>query len=943
MANDEPLRCGSVGVFLPIALLGSTLAATAARIESLVPGTAQPGAPVTLSGQGFGARPGAVVLTGRRVEPAFWSDAQIRFAVPEDGASGFVYVRTAGGARSGEVPFTVDRPLPDGQIAPYGLVLEETGLPGPAFLVETDGSFLYGISGFETLCTYELRGAQPHLFRSRSYLKQRVADLRVQGGHLFCAGDHGLLIYRCADLQSNAPVVAAAVAGGSYLGVDVRPDPHGALDGVLLGLCEHAPRWGTNVLRVVFYQFAGGELTPLGTFARAVDADERQFGIALDPLDRKAYVSGWVALTGSNKFILELSTTNLASPALQHREETGVVLAGDMDARGNVLWTGVTTTGLGNQLFRAYTLQPGAEPLRLSRTIYGGLAAGRVARVKIVDDQTTVGCSWYGNRPDIFLFTTFGTAITAAATHNSLDWAFDVTGFAQPSGTNAGKLVVADEWGGFITLDYQTAPRFGLSHRPDYQWVMAAAMTEGMHLAEDRLYIATRGAGPWSADPRNLTDESRWRRVDFDWTLDEPQPHPTSAVCTRRDPDAGMLIAALAHEKAMAWGKETSGLLYRETPSNIVLLAESAPFNPPGGGSVGISAVWPEPDLVFMATGTDGFRAYVVNPTAPSITLHRDCRTSGFATNIYDTAMAARCLRDFTDGTARKLIVGSTPGLLVGEPTLNIFALNYPAGPPNRDQPDAPVEVVHEAALHCLAWKPVRNFDVRPSGLVALATSAGLAIFHLAWVPALNGTNDYAAWNKIRVPVEDYAPWWHAEWTAEITDVRFADDTTLCVVKTTEGVWRITFELDATNRTHRCMATAFYPGVTCGMDYTRMLHGWANPDIPTLHHPYGVVADGDTIYVTGWSGKVDRLALAAGAGARIDDVRIGASAVDLAFSSPFGDRLYQVEATPTLTPGRWSLRSDAFIRSHGNHAFTARLPGTNPAAQFYRIRVRPTP
>ncbi len=41
------------------------------------------------------------------------------------------------------------------------------------------------------------------------------------------------------------------------------------------------------------------------------------------------------------------------------------------------------------------------------------------------------------------------------------------------------------------------------------------------------------------------------------------------------------------------------------------------------------------------------------------------------------------------------------------------------------------------------------------------------------------------------------------------------------------------------------MATAYYPGVTCGMNYTRMLHSWANPDIPTLHHSYGVVADGN--------------------------------------------------------------------------------------------------
>lgn len=923
------------------ALCGSTQLAGQSHIEGLSPSVAQPGARVTIAGQGFGGGPGTVVLTGRRIEASSWSESEIHFSVPADGASGFVYVRTAGGARSDEVPFTVERPLPTGQIAPYGLALEETGLLGAAFLVETDGSFLYGVSGFETLCTYELRAAQPHVFRSRIYLNQRVADLRVQGGYLFCVGDQGLLIYRCADLQAGIPRAVTAVAGGSYLSVDVRPDPAGELDGLLLALCEHAPRWDSDTLRVVFYQFADGELTPLGTFKREVGPEERQFAVALDPLNRKAYVSGWVSLSGSNKYILELSTTNLACPTLQHREETGVVLAGDMDVRGNLLWTGVTTTAGSSELFRAYTLSAGAEPLRLSRVINGGFALGRVARVKIVDGQVTVGCSWYGNRPDIFLLTTYGSATTPVATRNSLDWAFDVTGFARPAGANAGKVIVADEWGGFITLDYQLTPKFGLTHPPDYQWIAAAAMTEGLHLAGNRIYVAGRGAGPWSADCGNLANEAQWRHVDFDWTQAEPQPHPVSAVCTRRDPDAGLLIAALGHEKAMAWGNEIIGLLYRETTSNIVLLAESAAFDPPGLGSEGVTAIWPERDLVFMATGSDGFRAYVVNPSAPRITLHRDCSAAGFATNVYSPAMAARCLKHYTAGSNRKLVVGSTPGLLGGDPTLNIFALHYPEGVPDRNHPDAPIQVVHDAALQCLKWKPVHNLDVRPAGLVAVATSAGLGIFHLSWVPSLNQMNDFAAWNKIRVPAEAYAPWWRPNWTADIADVSFADDNTLFVVKATEGVWRLTFELDPTNRTHRCMATAYYPGVTCGMNYTRMLHGWANPDIPTLHHPYGVVADGDTAFVTGWSGKVQRLGLAADAGARIHSLRLGDGQLNLDFSSPYGNRVYQVEATSNLNPAQWTLRSDVQITSTSNQAFTARLPLTSAGSQFHRIRVRP--
>lgn len=51
------------------------------------------------------------------------------------------------------------------------------------------------------------------------------------------------MIYRCADLAEGMPAMTAAVAGGSYIGGDARPDPAGELDGMVVALCEHAPRW----------------------------------------------------------------------------------------------------------------------------------------------------------------------------------------------------------------------------------------------------------------------------------------------------------------------------------------------------------------------------------------------------------------------------------------------------------------------------------------------------------------------------------------------------------------------------------------------------------------------------------------------------------------------------------------------------------------------------
>jgi hypothetical protein len=564
-----------------------------------------------------------------------------------------------------------------------------------------------------------------------------------------------------------------------------------------------------------------------------------------------------------------------------------------------------------------------------------------VARVKVVDRQVTVGTSWYGNRPDIFLLNTAGSATTVAASRNSLDWAFDVTAFARPSGANAGKVIVADEWGGFLTLDYQVSPQLSLTHSTNYQWVVGAAMTEGLHLTADRIYIAGRGAGPWSADRWNLADESRWRRVEFDWSQPEPQPHPISAVCTRDDPPNGRLIAALGHEKAMNWGTKVLALLYRETATNLALLAASEELDPPGLGSRGVSAVWPERDVVFMTTGSDGFRAWVVDPGAPSIALHRACRESGFDTNTFSTANLAQCMKYLADGTNGLVLIGSVPGLLVSAPTLHVYALRYPDGPPDRHDPDRPISVVKMAALKCLAFKTVYNLDVRPSGLVALATSQGLALLHHSWIPALNELTDFQAWNKIRVPVETFSPWHDSAWPAAVSDVSFVDDGTLYAVKAPQGVWRIAMELDPANHTHRSLATGFYPGVECGMDYTSMLHGWVNPDLVTLHHPYGVVADGPSAYVTGWSGKVQRLTWLPNSGVRLDRLSKSAGMIDIAFTSPFGSRAHQVEATSTLSPAHWSLRPEAEFRHSGSSAFTARLPLPGGSTQFYRIRVQP--
>jgi len=160
----------TLAVLCAFATLGGSLqmpALAQPQLESVAPASAPPGSLITLIGRGFGTIPGTVVISGRRLGALSWRDSQVTLRVPEDAASGWISLRTAGGQRAGLLEFAVNRALPVGQLAPYGLRFADTGLVGSAYLVETDGLGLYAVSGFETLVTYELRATQPHVERSR--------------------------------------------------------------------------------------------------------------------------------------------------------------------------------------------------------------------------------------------------------------------------------------------------------------------------------------------------------------------------------------------------------------------------------------------------------------------------------------------------------------------------------------------------------------------------------------------------------------------------------------------------------------------------------------------------------------------------------------------------------------------------------------------------------
>jgi len=850
------------------------------QITSVSHDNAFPGDSVTIYGVGFGTNAGYVVITGLIVASTSWSDTSITVIVPDDAASGFLYIRDGNGVMSNSVEFMVSRHLETGFFEPASLMIADTGLSGAAFLVETDGAYLYGVTGFETLSTYEIHDDSAYELRSRIYLPQRIGDIRVHDGYLFCAGDHGLFIFRCSDLQQGITEPILAIAGGHFLSVDVREKLQAPINGVLVALCDYLPLPETQELRVLFYKFQDEELVHLGTYTRvvrsmdnplvlAVDSlnlrgvrsTERQHAIAIDPINPKVYVSGFESLQGDNKYILELLIENPSQPVLNHREETGSLLAFDMEARGNILWIGIVNNG--NELFRTYRLHPGSTHLVLDQIITGMYGVGRTTRVKIIDDQRTVGSAWAGARPDVFLMDTFNSGSTPLASHSTIDWAFDITGYSVTSDEYDGKIIVADEWAGFCTFEYRSNPN-EIMHQPDYHWVASTAMTQNIHLSSNRVYIANRGAGVWSANRHDLSDETQWRSVAWDWLLDDPQPHPVSGLAMREDPQHGMLIAGLGHEKAMAWGSKVYGILYKETAQEIVQLAMSEEVVPPGIFVRKEAVVWPEPDLVFMTTGSDGFRAYVVNPDAPSMTLHQDCINQGFGTDVFSTSNVACVMEYYRDGSELKLLIGSSPGLLIAAPSFHVFRITFPQGVPDRSHPNRPISVQHESSLSCTSWKTVDNLDVTTSGLISIATTGGLAVFHHSWIQSLNALSDSQAWSKILVPQQSFMPWWDTSWSLLISDTGFIDDHTLYCVKKPQqqsagGIWKLFIQIDEPAYSHTSYAQGYYPGVQCGIDYTQLLQGWTNPDIVTIHHPYALVADANGVFVTGWSGKLQQI------------------------------------------------------------------------------------
>lgn len=84
-----------------------------------------------------------------------------------------------------------------------------------------------------------------------------------------------------------------------------------------------------------------------------------------------------------------------------------------------------------------------------------------------------------------------------------------------------------------------------------------------------------------------------------------------------------------------------------------------------------------------------------------------------------------------------------------------------------------------------------------------------------------------------------------------------------------------------------------------------------------------------------------RLAWQPDSGLRILHLHQSTGRVALDFTTPFGSRPYQFEATLQLGPDRWAPVPDVVIRPTGGATYRAECSGETAAARFYRLAVPP--
>ncbi|MCP4602038.1 MAG: hypothetical protein GY847_16235 [Proteobacteria bacterium] len=495
-----------------------------------------------------------VILSGLRILPKEWTSSKITFDVPQSAVSGPLYVRFSNGKTSEKIQhFKVIRGF-DKESEPKGLKFTSTGINGVAMMIETDGDYLYSVTGSNALTTYQICQGEAdektcplpsditnydegYNVRSRIYFPQRLMAIELFGGCLFCVGSFGLEVFTLEELKTNAsPEPVAAIAGAGFHSVAVKAKNNE----IVVAMSEHVPQKHTRRLRAQMYSLNGenGEMSLKWEYSSAPCQSctkERLFGIAIDSVYDKVYLGkAEYNLLGTpvgkieeivykdagleNPPILDYTTGygNLQIPwMLQETHASG--------ASHGRLWSGILYMGGGsNESFKVYETSA-SSPLELKETINMRPDVVHAERFAILDDQITVGMNNSIGTPDVSFLNTQdtcgckGTACSCWATDygdsaDAFDWPHDIAVHPTFPGEDEydGRIFIIDEWGGILTYPYKNGspPTFdeqGFEGAPEIcQGILSRECSPTYYKYLPERHIHTGGPG---GPAIHLTDE----------------------------------------------------------------------------------------------------------------------------------------------------------------------------------------------------------------------------------------------------------------------------------------------------------------------------------------------------------------------------------------------------------------------------------------------------
>ncbi len=878
-------------------------------IERVDPSSAKPsGETVTIIGKHFGptADPGVTLLSGLTVVTKSWSPSEVTFVVPKAAVSGKLRIRTAKGLDSNVVDFEVDRSGSGSSYQPIGFELnpEDHGLMGAAtgVAVEPDGSFLYQMSGWDVLTTFNIQNPfdatvqtpdydAHYRVTSRIYFPQRITWLKLLEGYLFCAGDFGLRVYSTSSLQQGSPAIIAAVADSSFYSVDAARMID-AEDEITVALSQYRPNATTpGKLRVYVYRLftSANAFVKIGdhlVFNNPLNVLHRLLTVALETTHKRLYLSSKTSLTGGQINAFDIAenadgTVSLTAAGEKKYNANAGAIPFWLQAGYGRVWTSVDSLNLPQQksirYFEPSATEPFGEEHAVTVPSYTPvpnplpdlLPKVHAARFHIVDEETLAiidGTADSVHRFDVAtLHGCKGDCEVVHGDHTALtaDWPHGVTGYPE-QGTKPGAVFVADEWGGVVPFFFSKEETLSWPEEMSRHHIHTGCWAQRLYVADERVYVAARGGGLWSLKKSAVSDATDWRRSAWNWDEEYPQPYPVTALATRRyDGMNETFVVARGHPKAFGWGSDVQVILYKESGAEFVEL-DTCPMTDTTAVegeelryALQGDAVWPEEDLAFVTAWEKGVHAYVVDPEQGRIT-----QVTADNELIPDNADDRIVAMHYHDGT---VVVGFDRFGNEGG-GLRRYTVQYEDNlPPDRSDPDRAIAFADSLSLFVRTSEgigpDIKALDINAAGVVAAVTSEGLTLFNL---------DDFENGILFADAKVNISNWKNLGDVPNVSDgtfggVAFDEDNPEYLYVLNDGLWCL--HLKPSSQLNAPELIAYYPMTSYYNGHRDVegtgLTGWSDPDVYTIHQASDLVVKNKEIFTIGWPGTVQKITLTA--------------------------------------------------------------------------------